>query len=367
MTPEILSTRQLNRATLARQMLLERADIGILEATAHLLGMQGQTTNSPYIALWNRLSGFRHEDMTALILDRRLVRAASLRGTLHLHTQRDLIDLRALAQPVLERAWQSSHASHFGYADKGEVIAAGRKLLDEKPMTQGELGNALALGWPDSQPLALAQLIHVHETLVQIPPTRIWGSGHAPVLTRVENWLEGPREGQLNREALVLRYLAAFGPASIADMQAWCGLTRLDASFAALGDKLVTFADKTGRTLFDLPDAPRPDADITAPIRFIPDYDNVYLGYADRQRLLPQGMEGRIFRGNGYRPQLLVDGTITATWNYRRAKNTAILEIEPFRPLLKKELRAIETEGNAFLNFALPQGLGTDIRFAQSA
>lgn len=359
----LLTQRQLNRATLARQMLLARTGKGILEATEHLLGMQAQVTNAPYIALWNRIRNFRHEDMTALIRERKLVRAATMRSTLHLHTARDLIDLRALVQPVLDRAWQASHAKNFGGADRADVIEAGRKLLDAAPMTSGTLGKALHQQWPGSQPLALAQLIHVSETLVQIPPTRLWGSGHAPLLARIENWLDGSLDGRLSLQDLVLRYLRAFGPASVADMQAWCGLTKLDAGFAALRNHLEIFEDDTGRELFDLPKADRPEPETPAPVRFMADYDNVILGYADRRRMLPEGTAGRIFRGNGYKPVLLVDGVVAATWALRHAKGTTTLEIETFRTLLKREIRAVESEAANLLAFVAPEAKDVDIQF----
>jgi hypothetical protein len=346
-----LTLAQLNRATLARQMLLERQDMGILEATEQLVGMQGQVTTAPYVALWSRLNGFEHAAMTELILARKLVRATTMRATLHLHTARDLIDLRALVQSVPEKSWQGAHAKHFGKADKAEVLAAGRALLDAGPMTNGALGKALAERWPESDPLALALWVAVSETLVQIPPTRIWGSGHAPLLTRVQNWLQGPYEGRKSREDMVLRYLAAFGPASVADMQAWCGLTRLDTSFAALGDKLLRFEDENGRVLFDLPDAQRPAAETPAPVRFLPDYDNILIGYADRSRFIDAGGIVRISRGNGFRPVLIVDGVAAATWRLVREKKAAMLEIDPFRPFTRRERLAVEAEGEAFVVF----------------
>jgi len=179
-----LTNRQLNRATLARQMLLERSDIDNAEAVRFLGGLQAQQSNDPYIALWSRLSGFRHEDLTALIVNRTLARATTMRGTLHLHTADDLIGFRALVADFLKAMWKSNFLKRFGNEDEKKVLRAGVKLLDAKaPMTAGALGKALQEKFPTAEPLAMSVLLQVNETLVQVPPTRIWGNGSAPMLT----------------------------------------------------------------------------------------------------------------------------------------------------------------------------------------
>jgi hypothetical protein len=152
MAPQ-LSYRELNRATLARQMLLERSGRGIVETVEFLLGLQAQVTEGPYQGLWSRLDGFRHEALTALIVDRRLARATTMRGTLHLHTPTDLIGLRALLQPVLERMWQGNFRRRFGDNDQEAVLAAGREIIDREPMTAGALGKELAPLFPTAGPL----------------------------------------------------------------------------------------------------------------------------------------------------------------------------------------------------------------------
>lgn len=350
-----LSNRQLNRATLARQLLLERADMGLVEAVDWLIGLQGQVSEGPYQGLWSRLKGFRHEDLTRLIVDRTLVRATSLRSTLHLHTVDDLIGLRPQVQPVLDRLWKSAFGNRrFGGNDIAAVHRAGVNLLNGGPLTGGQLGKALLEQFPAGDPLAKSVLLQVKEILVQIPPTRIWGSGHAPILTRIENWVPPPYERELSLADIVIRYLRAYGPASVADMQAWSGLTKLGDFVAALRARLVEFVGEDGRTLFDLPDAPRPEADVPAPPRFLPVYDNAFLGYHTRYRMLEESVMQRINILAEYKPAVLVDGMISAGWTIERDKNSVLLSIEPYRRLTKREAAEVEAEGLAFLRFMEP-------------
>ncbi|MEO7221394.1 MAG: crosslink repair DNA glycosylase YcaQ family protein, partial [Devosia sp.] len=212
MKRDILTTRQLNRATLARQMLLERSDAGIVEAVRFLGGLQAQQSNDPYIGLWSRLGGFSHEALTALIVDKTLARATTMRGTLHLHTADDLVGFRALAQDFLMAQWKSNFLRRFGSEDKAKVRRAGVRILDKGPITSGDLGKQLKTKFPSAEPLSLSVLLQMSETLVQVPPTRLWGNGSAPKLVRVENWLPDVKPN-LSRVDLVRRYLAAYGPA----------------------------------------------------------------------------------------------------------------------------------------------------------
>lgn len=345
--PQTLTNRQLNRATLARQWMLERADIAIPDAIAFLLGLQAQTTNGPYQALWNRLRGFRHEDLTALITDRSLLRATTMRTTLHLHTSPDMRAIRPVMQPVLDRTWQTTFHKRIAGADRDAVHRAGVELLDASPLTSGALGRRLAETWPASEPLALAQLLHCRETLIQIPPTRIWGNGGPPLLSRIENWAGVPLGPAIDLPDLVLRYLAAYGPASIMDMQNWSGLTRLAAAFEAVSDRLVSFTGEDGRLLYDLPDGLRPDPDTPAPVRFMPEYDNVWLGFADRYRIQPELARHRMVLVNGYIAAYTVDGFIAGNWTMTRKKDLLTITILPFRQLTQQETDTVDAEARA--------------------
>jgi hypothetical protein len=353
MARDVLTVRELNRATLARQMLLQRAGMGLLEAVDFLIGLQGQVSEGPYQGLWSRLEGFRHEDLTALIVERTLVRGTSLRSTLHLHTVDDLLGLRPLVQPVLDRMWKSAFGNRrFGDNEVAKVHRAGVRLLDKRPMTGGALGKALQAKFPSGDALSKSVLLQVKEVLVQIPPTRIWGSGHAPLLARAQNWVLPPFERTIRREDLVLRYLSAYGPASVADMQSWSGLTRLATDFDALRDRLVTFtAEDDGRLLYDLAEAPRPEADTQAPVRFLPLYDNVYLGYDNRRRMITDETMERVNILAQFKPAVLIDGFIAGGWALSGGKDAARLEVEPYRKLTRAQIRDIEAEGEQFLRF----------------
>jgi hypothetical protein len=356
--PQTLTNRQLNRATLARQWMLERADVSIPDAIAFLLGLQAQTSAGPYQGLWNRLRGFRHEDLTALIQDRSVLRATTMRTTLHLHTADDMRAMRPVMQPVLDRAWHSTFRKRIGDADRSEVHRRGVELLDQSPLTSGELGKRLAETWPGAEPLALAQVLHCSETLIQIPPTRIWGHGGPPLLSRIENWTGAPLGPAIDLPDLVLRYLAAYGPASVMDMQNWSGLTKLSAAFDAVKHQLVAFAGEDGRVLYDLPDAIRPDPETPAPVRFIPEYDNVWLGFADRERIQPELARSRMTLVNGYIATYTVDGFISGNWTFRRNKDDLTITILPFRMLTGAETADVEAEAYAHGGF-LADGKGT--------
>jgi hypothetical protein len=348
--PEILTNRQLNRATLARQMLLERSDVSIVDAVRFLGGLQAQQSNDPYIGLWSRMNGFAHEALTALIVDRTLARATTMRGTLHLHTADDLVGFRALVQDFLMAQWKSNFLRRFGSEDNAKVRRAGVRILDKGPITSGDLGKQLREKFPTAESLSLSVLLQMSETLVQVPPTRLWGNGSAPKLVRVENWLPDAKP-TLSRIDLVRRYLAAYGPASINDMQIWCRLTKLSAEFKALEKELVVFEGEDGRVLYDLPDAPRPAADTPAPIRFLPLYDNVYLGYDNRRRMLMEADLARLNLFTDFKPSVLIDGVIAAGWVVSRKKGVAGLKIEPYHKLTKAQARDVKREGEAFLRF----------------
>ncbi len=356
--PQLLTDRQLNRATLARQWMLERSDVAIPDAVAFLLGLQAQTSAGPYQALWNRLAGFRHEDLTALIVDKSMLRATTMRTTLHLHTAADMRSMRPVMQAVLDRTWTSTFRKRFADADHSAVHLVGIELLNEAPMTSGNLGKRLAETWPQSEPLALAQLLHCRETLIQIPPTRIWGHGGAPLLSRIENWTGQGLDMPIALPDLVRRYLAAYGPASVMDMQSWSGLTKLAPAFEALRGELVEFTGEDGRILYDIPDGLRPDPDTPAPVRFMPEYDNVWLGFADRYRIQPELARNRMVLVNGYIAAYTVDGFIAGNWTLKRNKNDIAITILPFRTLTKAETADVEAEAHAHGAF-LADGKGS--------
>jgi hypothetical protein len=351
----------LNRATLARQLLLERASAPALETIERLAGMQAQAPHSPYVGLWTRLSGFRADELSELMATRQAVRAPLMRATLHLVSAEDFLAWRPVIQPVLERAFASSPFDISG-ADTKALLGAGRELVEHHPRTRADLGPLLAERWPECDPASLAQAITYLVPAVQVTPRGIWGTNGPARWTTMEAWLGRRLDPEPSAERLVIRYLAGFGPASVRDIQIWSGLTRLAEVVDRLRSELMTFRDERGVELFDLPHAPRPGPDVPAPPRFLPEYDNLLLSHADRTRFITGGERVPLQPGLGARyGTLLADGVFRGTWKITRHEERAVLHIEPFERLPERD--AIAEEGEALLRFAIEDAGGHEIRF----
>jgi len=333
-----LSQRGLNRATLARQYLLERVRAPAIDAIEHLAGMQSQAPLAPYLGLWTRLRDFAPAELSALTEERQVVRLHLMRNTVHLVSARDCLDWRALFYP-LHAADFSAHFRHGTQGvDSDALLSQARRLLDERPRTRAELGKLLAGYWPDADPTALAYAATHHIALCQVPPRGIWGKNGPATWAPVEDQL-GARLRSVPADALVLRYLGAFGPASVADIQQWSGLTRLREVTERL--PLRTFRGETGQLLYDLPDAPRPGADVPAPPRFLPAYDNLLLSHQDRTRLITGNRTVPLPPGNGATDgTFLVDGRWQGTWQIRGGN----LHLRPFTKLRRADRDTLLTE-----------------------
>ncbi|WP_369173531.1 winged helix DNA-binding domain-containing protein [Streptomyces sp. R28] len=353
----VLSARALNRATLDRQLLLRRSPLSATAAVEHLVGLQAQEVKPPYYALAARLDGFTPEELSGLLADRAAVRIVTMRSTIHLHTADDSLTLRPLVQPARDR--------EINYFRKGLVdvdldrlAVLARELVEAEPRTMKQLREALSAEWPDADPQSLAVAARCTLPLVQVTPRGLWGRSAQVSLTTAEHWLGRPAEPAASPDGTVLRYLAAFGPASVKDMQTWSGLTRMRPAFERLRPRLVTFRDESGVELFDLPDAPRPDPDTPAPPRFLPEFDNLLLSHADRTRVIPPANRGRTWQANTVYCPLLVDGFLAGVW---RILGDALV-IEEFTELTKAQCTEVTEEGERMLRVMHPQA-SYDIRF----
>ncbi|CAM3131073.1 winged helix DNA-binding domain-containing protein [Paenibacillus lupini] len=362
-TPK-LSALAINRALLARQMLLSRSDMSVLDTLEWFIGLQAQAPNAPYYSLWTRLNGFEQSELSTLIQNREAVRIALMRSTLHLVSAKDCLLIRPWVQPVLERGLKGSFGKALAGIDLDSVALQGRKLVEDKARTFSELGKFLADLWPGINSEALAAVVRNYVPLIQIPPRGLWGESGQATHTSSEVWLGQSLSEHVDTDDLILRYLAAYGPATVKDMQAWCGLTRLKEHFEKLRPQLLTFRDEQGNELFDLPDAPRPNAEVMPPARFLSEFDQMLLGIVDRSRVMDITYAKRIFTANGIlRATILLNGFIAGIWKIERERNKASLLIEPFRLLTNEEQAELIIEGEKLIQFTAP-GQEHDIRFS---
>ena len=358
----MLDRRALNRALLARQHLLERRHASASAEIEHLVGMQGQAPNLPYIGLWARLEGFRHEELSRLVEKRRAVRMSLMRNTIHLVTARDAFALKPLFIPFGERGFLrgSPWGKQLRDADMSAIREAGREIMAERPRTVAELARLMAQRFPGHEGPAMAYGVRYMVPLVFTPPRGIWRASGPVTLTTFEAWLGRAPGPAIAAKKFVLRYLAAFGPASPADFRAWSGLA-MRPVFEELRPKLRTFRDEEGRELFDVPTAPRPRGDTEVPVRLLPDYDNILLAHVDRSRIMPRGRHLGMFSSAGVmQGAVLVDGFVRAMWTPEKTG----LAVAPFtRPLTRAEKQAIEAEAIRLLSFLAP-GEKSEVVFA---
>jgi hypothetical protein len=350
----VLSPRALNRATLARQLLLQRSPMSALDAIEHLVGMQAQAPFAPYYGLWSRLDGFTGDELSGLVTSRKAVRIVLMRGTIHLVTAKDCHRLRTLVQPALDRMLRANatHGKPLAAIDVSAVVDAAKRLLDAEALTPGEIGARLAEQWPETPPGSLAEAARSLLPLVQVPPRALWQRSGQVRLTTATAWLGKPRGKPLTIDELVMRYLAAFGPASAADVQTWSGLTRLGEVLDRMG--LVRLRSEGGQTLYDIPDAPRPDPDTPAPVRLVAPFDNILLSHADRSRVISDEHRKRLFAGkNGVFPgTVLVDGSVAGTWELAGKGGATRMRVTPYLKLKRNAADQVEAEGNRLLEMA---------------
>ncbi|MEO3828388.1 winged helix DNA-binding domain-containing protein [Actinomadura sp. B10D3] len=356
---ETLSVQALNRATLARQMLLSREPVPVAEAVGRLCGMQAQEPKPPFLGLWTRLEGFQATDLHSAFHDRSIVRATMMRATLHLVTAADYTAFRTALQPMLDGALRVLGDRAKGL-DLGKVVPAARSLMQEAPLTFNEVRASLQEIFPDVNDRALGYAVRLCVPLVMVPTQDRWGFPRTAQFTLADSWLGSVPAVEPAVEELMLRYLAAYGPGSAADAQAWSGLQSAGEALERLRPRLRVFADDKGRELFDLPDAPRPAEDVPAPARFLPEFDSLVLAHADRRRIIADEHRPMLTTKNlRVRAVFLWDGSARGIWETEYKRKVATLRMRPFEALPQTALDELTAEGEGLLRFLEPDAKDT--------
>ncbi len=339
-------------------MLLSRHKASVTDAIDRLAGMQAQEAKPPFLGLWSRLQDFTRADLVNALRERTVIRATLMRGTLHLMTKKDFLRLRGAIQPALDRGLKTVLRDRLGAIDLPTLLAEAVAWFGEGTHTFDEMRVHLATKWPKADIRALAYAARLNLQLVMVPTDALWAFPGAADFALVD-WKFAP----LDLEALVMRYLGAFGPASVADMQSWSGLDKLQATFDAMRSKLVVFESEKKRELFDLPKGLRPDEDTEAPARFLPEFDNFVLAHADRTRFIDDEHRGKVVTKNlRVRATFLIDGRVVGTWTIERKKATATVTLEPFGKLTKADRATLEEEGVGVARFYEPDATKHEVR-----
>lgn len=366
MVERTLTLRELNRTTLARQFLLERVSQSSLDVIKHLVALQGQVSNAPYVGLWTRLSGFERESLTHQLEERQVVRASSLRGTLHLLAAEDYLQIHPLLRSTLS-ANLHRFARHAQGFEMDRFVKEMQAYIQEQPRTAVELRTKMEEFFPGMGKMQIADSVRMYLALIQILPAGTWGFTGRPTHVQASAWLGQPfvssQEGLQN---LIRRYLAAFGPASARDIQSWSGLTGLQSTLDVLRPELRIYRDEQGRELFDLLDAPIPSAETPAPVRFLPAFDNLIYGYANRLRVISDAYRPFLSTGNIIVQTFLVDGFVRGMWKIERRGPLATLVIEPYGPLSPSEQNELWEEGERLMRWAADDANTFEVQFRES-
>lgn len=345
---QILTTRQLNRALLARQLLLERATGGIGPAVEAVGGLQTQHAPSGYIGLWSRLAGLRRADYTRALHERRLIQGWLMRVTIHTVSAADYWLMAVAVRRARRQWWLRAWRGQGSEASMREAAKVVSELLADGPMRQRELHARMA---ERGYPREVTNGAGLWVDLVRVPPQGTWEKPRADNYGLASHWLPPVEVGENEaQEHLVRRYLAGFGPAALADMSGWTGLPVSDLRPIVARLELRRFRDQAGRELLDLPDAPLPDPETPAPPRFLGSFDPNLLVQARRAQILPEEYRPIIFTTKA--PQsfhtFLLDGQVAGTWRLAEGR----VELRPLRALTADERRALEEEAHQLETFA---------------
>jgi hypothetical protein len=359
-----LTQADLNRALLARQMLLTREKVSPLKAIERLAGMQAQQARPPFVGLWTRLENFQRADLLKLFHRRRVVRATAMRATIHLFTARDYLALRGALQPMLGAVMPPKFIKELGGESIPKICATGRKFFGAAPQSFRDLRELLKSKHPKADHRIAALAVRMNVPLLGAPGDTPWGFSTNATWNLADEWLGQPVPAKVDTSALIKKYLAAFGPATPADAQAWSGCKGLRAEFEKLRPELKVFQNEKGQELFDLPRAPRPPANTPAPARFIPEFDNLILAHADRTRIVATEHRPALITKNLHVPAtFLINGRVAGTWKIERAKKSATLNLHPFAPLPAKAKAELKRECEPLLHFVEPEADSFKIKF----
>ena len=349
----VMSGRAVNRATLARQILLARESVPAVEVIGRLVGMQGQEAKHPYVGLWSRIDDFEESELDRAVQERDVVRGTMFRGTLHLVTAADYLRFRMTVAPVLEAGLKVLGDRGTGLEPE-KVVAAAEKLLAKEPLTFTEVRDALQQQFPDVNERALGFCTRMLVPLVVYPTDVRWSWAANSKFTPAEEWIGKKLQKRAYLKELITRYLQAFGPATPADFQTWSGLQKAKPVFDEL--ELETFTDEAGKTLYDVPDAPRPDPDTAAPVRFLPEFDNVLLSHAKRERIIADEHKPAVFTKNlRVKATYTVDGLVAGLWTSEKKRGVGTLTLTPFGRTLKKTQAELEREASGLIRFLEPE------------
>lgn len=352
MAERVLTLRELNRTTLARQMLLARTAGPVPEVVARLVGLQAQTAMAPFVGLWSRLEGVRREEIAGCFEDRSIVKATMMRATLHFVTAEDYLRFRSTLQPVLTGAFEAVQKGRAEDLDVPPLLKAAGGFLAESPRTFAEISRMATDLLPETDVGVMRYAVRTQIPLVQVPVPRAWSFAGDPQFALAQSWLGQAVPSGDHLEELILRYLAAFGPASVTDMQAWSGFGGLKERVENMRPKLAVYRDENRRELFDDPDLEIEDPETPAPERFLPEFDNVLLSYSNRTRIVADEHRPKVYVPVlRVRPTILVDGFVAGNWRSEKAKGTTTLVIEPFGRLPKSSRRALIEEGENLVRF----------------
>lgn len=365
---ETMTVRALNRALLARQMLLERAEVSPEAVIARLVGLQGQEAKHPFVALWTRLKGFRREDLLEAVRARRVVRATWARATLHLVGRDDYLALRATLQPVLTGAMLGIFKNRGIDPDVPPILKAAERVYDQGPMTFGTMRAALQAQFPDIDERMLGYAARMSLALIIADEDAPFGFKTDPRFGPAEAWLGETPDAEARPANLMRRYLAGYGPATVADFQSWSGLAGQKATAEALRGELAVFKDERGRELFDLPAAERPDEGIPASPRLLAEFDTALLGHADRGRIVPERYRKALQSNNLRVPSVvLVDGMVAGVWKIAVQRGKAVATVQLFEAASRAEQRALGEEAAGAAKFLEPAAKDWDVTLLTQA